>query len=191
MHPALASYEGKTIREIAAREGKRPVDAYVDLAIADDLQTRFQTALFNDDEAGVERLIRDERFLIGLSDGGAHVDVLCDAGHATALLDIWVRQREVLSLEQAVHKLTAVPAALFGIPNRGTLADGYVADLVLFDPRTVAAKPPEYVRDFPRQGRRLISKAEGIVATFVAGTQVYAQGTHTGAFPGRVLRNHA
>jgi N-acyl-D-amino-acid deacylase len=191
MHPALASYEGKTIHEIAALEGKRPVDAYLDLAIADNLQTRFQIALFNYDEAGVERLIRDERFLIGLSDGGAHVDVLCDAGYATALLDIWVRQREVLTLEQAVRKLTAVPAALFGIPNRGRLAEGYVADLVLFDPQTVAAKPPEYVRDFPRQGRRLISKAEGIVATFVAGTQVYAQGTHTGAFPGRVLRSHA
>jgi N-acyl-D-aspartate/D-glutamate deacylase len=104
---------------------------------------------------------------------------------------VWVRQREVLSLEQAVRTLTAVPAALFGIPNRGTLAEGYVADLVLFDPQTVAAKPPEYVRDFPRQGRRLISKAKWVVATFVAGTKVYAQGTHTGAFPGRVLRRHA
>jgi N-acyl-D-aspartate/D-glutamate deacylase len=188
-NPALASYEGKTIHEIAALQGKRPVDAYLDLAIADVLQTRFQTALFNYDEAGVERLIRDERFLIGLSDGGAHVDVLCDAGYATALLDIWVRQRQVLTLEQAVHKLTAVPAALFGIPNRGTLAEGNVADLVLFDPQTVAAKPPEYVRDFPRQARRLISQAEGIVSTFVAGIQVYAQGIHTGAFPGRVLRS--
>jgi len=189
MHPALVPYDGKTIREIAALEGKRPVDAYLDLAIADALQTRFQTALFNYDEAGVERLIRDERFLIGLSDGGAHVDVLCDAGYATALLDIWVRQRQALTLEQAVHKLTAVPAALFGIPNRGILAEGNVADLVLFDPQTVAAKPPEYVRDFPRQGRRLISRAEGVIATFVAGTQVYAQGTHTGAFPGHVLRS--
>jgi N-acyl-D-aspartate/D-glutamate deacylase len=191
MNPALASSAGKTIHELAALRGQRPVDAYLDLAIADDLQTRFQTALFNYDEAGVERLIRDERFLIGLSDGGAHVDVLCDAGYATALLDIWVRQREVLSLEQAVHKLTAVPAALFGIPDRGRLAEGYVADLVLFDPQTVAANPPEYVQDFPRQGRRLISKAEGIVATFVSGTQVYAQGMHTGAFPGRVLRSRA
>ena len=107
----------------------------------------------------------------------------------TALLDIWVRQREVLSLEKAVHKLTAVPAALFGIPDRGTLAAGKMADLVLFDPQTVAAKPPEYVQDFPHHGRRLISRTDGIVATFVAGTQVYEHGTHTGAFPGRVLRS--
>jgi N-acyl-D-aspartate/D-glutamate deacylase len=190
MHPALASCTGKTIQEIADLQGKRPVDAYLDLAIADNLESRFQTAIFNYDEAGVERLIRDERFLIGLSDGGAHVDFLCDAGYATALLDIWVRQRQVLSLEQAVHKLTAVPAALFGIPQRGTLAPGQVADLVLFDPQTVAARPPEYAHDFPRQGRRLIARADGVVATFVAGTQVYEQGTHTGALPGRVLRSY-
>jgi N-acyl-D-amino-acid deacylase len=188
-NPALALYAGKTIEDIAALQGKRPVDAYLDLAIADQLQSRFQTALFNYDEAGVERLITDDRFLIGLSDGGAHVDVLCDAGYATAVLDIWVRQRQALTLEQAVHKLTAVPAALFGIPQRGTLIEGQVADLVLFDPTTVAPHPPEYVQDFPRAGRRLISRATGVVATFVAGTQVYAQGTHTGAFPGRVLRS--
>jgi N-acyl-D-aspartate/D-glutamate deacylase len=191
MNPALASYSGKTIQEIATLQGKRPVDAYLDLAIADALQTRFQTAIFNYDEAGVARLVQDERFLIGLSDGGAHVDFLCDAGYATALLDIWVRQRQVLSLEQAVHKLTAVPAALFGIPQRGTLAVGKIADMVLFDPETVAAKTPEYAYDFPRQGRRLIAKAEGVRATFVAGQQVYEQGTHTGALPGRVLRSTA
>jgi len=189
-NPALASSCGKTIQELADAAGIRPIDAYLDLAIADALQTRFQSALFNYDPAGVERLVADDRFLIGLSDGGAHVDFLCDVGYATALLEIWVRQREVLSLEKAVHKLTAVPAALFGIPDRGTLAAGKVADLVLFDPQTVAAKPPEYVQDFPHQGRRLISRAEGIVATFVAGTQVYAKGTHTGAFPGRVLRSN-
>lgn len=188
-NPALAFADGKTIQELAAMQGTRPVDAYLDLAIADELRTRFQTALFNYDDDGVERLIRDDRFLVGLSDGGAHVDVLCDAGYATALLDIWVRQRQALTLEHAVRKLTAIPAALFGIPQRGTLATGQVADMVLFDPDTVAACPPEYVRDFPCQGRRLISKAIGVHATFVAGAQVYSQGTHTGAMPGRVLRS--
>jgi N-acyl-D-aspartate/D-glutamate deacylase len=138
----------------------------------------------------VARLVSDDRFLIGLSDGGAHVDFLCDAGYATALLDIWVRQRQVLTLEKAVHKLTAVPAALFGIPNRGVLAAGKVADLVLFDPDTVTAKPPEYAYDFPRNGCRLIAQAEGVVATFVAGTQVFDRGMHTGALPGRVLRSY-
>ena len=111
-------------------------------------------------------------------------------GYATALLDIWVRQREVLTLEKAVQKLTSVPADLFGIPNRGVLAEGKVADLVMFDPSTVAAKPPEYVRDLPRNGRRLISKADGIEATFIAGQQVFERGSHTGELPGRVLRSY-
>jgi N-acyl-D-amino-acid deacylase len=189
-NPVLASYCGKTIQEIADLQGKQPIDAYLDLAIADDLQTRYQGALFNYDQAGVERLVTDDRFLIGLSDGGAHVDFLCDAGYATAVLDIWVRQHEALTLEKAVHKLTAVPAALFGIPNRGILAEGKVADLVLFDPTTVAAQAPEYAYDFPRQGRRLIARSEGVIATFVAGTQVYDHSTHTGAFPGRILRSY-
>jgi N-acyl-D-aspartate/D-glutamate deacylase len=189
-NPGLQAYVGKTIKDIADAKGKRPVDAYLDVAIADDLQTRFQSAIFNFDLAGVERLVADDRLLIGLSDGGAHVDVICDVGYATALLDIWVRQRQALTLEKAVQKLTSVPAALFGIPNRGVVAVGKVADLVLFDPDTVAAKPPQYAYDFPRGGRRLIAKAEGVEATFVAGTQTYARGTHTGALPGRVLRSY-
>src|SRR5712691_10947974 len=189
-NPALASYCGKTIQEVADLQGKQPIEAYLDLAIADDLLTRYQGALFNYDQAGVERLVTDDRFLIGLSDGGAHVDFLCDAGYATALLDIWVRQHEALTLEKAVHKLTAVPAALFGIPNRGILAAGKIADLVLFDPTTVAAQAPEYAYDFPHQGRRLIARSEGVMATFVAGTQVYDHSTHTGALPGRILRSY-
>jgi N-acyl-D-aspartate/D-glutamate deacylase len=188
--PELQQYVGRTMLEIAEQQGKAPVDAYLDLGIADDLQAQFQTANFNYDQAGVERLVTDDRFMIGLSDGGAHVDFLCDVGYATALLDIWVRQRQALTLEKAVQKLTSVPAAMFGIPDRGVLAEGKVADLVLFDPATVAAKTPEYVHDFPRGGRRLISRAEGVKATFVAGTQVFDSGTHTGALPGRVLRSY-
>jgi N-acyl-D-aspartate/D-glutamate deacylase len=189
-NPALAPWTGKTIQEIADAQGKRPVDAYLDLSIADALETRFQAAMFNYDQEGVERLVADDRFLIGLSDGGAHVDFLCDVGYSTALLDIWVRQKKVLTLEKAVHKLTAAPAALFGIPNRGVLAEGKVADLVLFDPDTVAPRPPEYAYDFPRGGRRLISRADGVIATFVAGTQVFDRGAHTGALAGRVLRSY-
>jgi N-acyl-D-aspartate/D-glutamate deacylase len=189
-NPALAPYVGRTITDIAEAQGTRSVDAYLDLSIADNLQTRFQSAIFNYDQEGIERLVADDRCLIGLSDGGAHVDFICDVGYATALLDIWVRQRQVLTLEKAVHKLTAVPAALFGIPQRGVLAEGKVADLVLFDPDTVTAKPPEYAYDFPRGGRHLVARAEGVVATFVAGTQVYDHGMHTGALPGRALRSY-
>jgi N-acyl-D-aspartate/D-glutamate deacylase len=188
--PELRAHVGRTIEEIAAGEGKRPVDAYFDLGIADDLDTRFQSSTFNFDPAGIERLITDDRCLIGLSDGGAHVDFICDVGYATALLDLWVRRRGVLTLERAVHKLTQVPATVFGIPDRGVLAEGKVADLVLFDPATVTAKTPHYAYDLPCGGRRLVSESEGIRATFVAGTQLYDEGKHTGAMPGRILRSY-
>src|SRR5262245_7176926 len=188
--PALTGYMGKTVQQVADAQGKRPVDAYLDLSIADRLETRFQTANFNYDQEGVARLVADDRFLVGLSDGGAHVDFLCDVGYSTALLDIWVRQKKVLSLEKAVQKLTSVPAALFGIPNRGALAAGKAADLVLFDPDTVAPKAPEYAYDFPNKGRRLISRAQGVEATYIAGEQVFERGAHTGALAGRVLRSH-
>ena len=189
--PELAEHVGRTLEEIAAGQGKRPVDAYFDLGLADDLNTRFQSSTFNFDPAGIERLVTDDRCLIGLSDGGAHVDFICDVGYATALLDLWVRRRQALSLEKAVHKLTQVPATVFGIPDRGVLAEGKVADLVLFDPETVTAKTPRYAYDLPCNGRRLVSESEGIKATFVAGTQLYDDGKHTGAMPGRVLRSGA
>lgn len=185
----LGPYVGRTIEEIAAAQGKRPVDAYFDLGVADDLETRFQSSTFNFDPAGVERLVTDDRCLIGLSDGGAHVDFICDVGYATATLDLWVRKRQALTLEKAVHKLTQVPATVFGIPDRGVLAEGKVADLVLFDPDTVTAKAPRYAYDLPCNGRRLVAESEGIKATFVAGTPLYEDGKHTGAMPGRVLRS--
>jgi len=187
--PELSGHVGRTLEEIAAAQGKRPVDAYFDLGIADGLETRFQSSTFNFDPAGIERLITDDRCLIGLSDGGAHVDFICDVGYATALLDLWVRKRQALTLEKAVHKLTQVPATVFGIPDRGVLAEGKVADLVLFDPDTVSAKTPRYAYDLPCNGRRLVAESEGIKATFVAGTQLYDEGKHSGAMPGRVLRS--
>jgi N-acyl-D-aspartate/D-glutamate deacylase len=188
--PELRAHVGRTIEEIAAAQGKRPVDTYFDLGLADDLDTRFQSSTFNFDPAGIERLITDDRCLIGLSDGGAHVDFICDVGYATALLDLWVRRRGVLTLEKAVHKLTQVPATVFGIPDRGVPAPGKVADLVLFDPATVTAKTPHYAYDLPCNGRRLVSESEGIKATFVAGAQLYDDGKHTGAMPGRILRSY-
>ncbi|MGQ4808272.1 hypothetical protein NKDENANG_01653 [Candidatus Entotheonellaceae bacterium PAL068K] len=165
--PELQRYVSRTVQDIAQTEGKRPVDVYLDPGIADDLRARFQKADFNVDPEGVAHLVNDDRFLIGLSDGGTHVDFIYDVGYATAVLDIWVRQRQVLSLEKAVDKLTAVPASLFGIPNRGLLAESKVAALVVFASSTVTAKTPEYAYDFPQSGRRLIYKSDGIVATFV------------------------
>lgn len=180
---------GKTVAEIAAERGTDPADTLLDLALADDLETLFDFPILNQDPEGVKPLVTDPRFLIGLSDGGAHVDQLCDAGYATYLLGKWVRERQALTLEQAVRRLTSEVAEFFGIPDRGVIAPGTVADLVLFDPETVDDQAPEYVWDLPGGGKRLVARATGIHATIVSGELLYQDGRHTGALPGRVLRS--
>jgi N-acyl-D-amino-acid deacylase len=185
---SLKHHEGRTVGAIAAEQGRRPVDVFFDLAIQDGLATQFQAAAANYDIEGLERLIKDDRVLIGLSDGGAHNDMLCDAGYATAVLDIWVRQRKALTLEKAVRKMTAVPAQLMGMRDRGVLEIGKVADIALFDPSTVKSRTPRFVNDLPGGARRLVADAEGVAATIVAGRVVVSNGEYTGERPGRVLR---
>jgi len=180
----------KTVAQIARDQGKDPMDAFLDLAIADRLELLFDLQAFNFEPEGVKNLVSDPRFLIGLSDGGAHVDMLCDAGYATYLLGRWVREHQVLTLEEGVRRLTSVPADLFGIPKRGRIASGLVADLTLFDPDTVDAKDPEYVWDLPGGGKRFVAKAKGIKTTVVSGQILYQDGEHQGGLPGKVLRSY-
>jgi N-acyl-D-aspartate/D-glutamate deacylase len=116
--------------------------------------------------------------------------MLCDAGYATYLLGRWVRENQVLTLEEGVRRLTSVPADLFGIPKRGRIAPGLVADLTLFDPDTVDAKDPEYVWDLPGGGKRFVAKAKGIKTTVVSGQILYQDGEHQGGLPGKVLRSY-
>ena len=179
---------GQSIAEIAAARGIEPPDALLDVALADDLDTLFDFPALNQDPEGVRPLVTDPRFLIGLSDGGAHVDQLCDAGYATYLLGKWVRQWQALTLEEAVRRLTSEVADLFGIPDRGRLVPGAAADLVLFDPATVDDEPAEYVHDLPGGAKRLVARARGVHATVVGGRVVYRDGKETGARPGTVLR---
>ncbi len=179
----------KTVAEIARDQGKDVVDAFLDLAVADRLELMFDLQAFNFEPEGVKNLVSDPRFLIGLSDGGAHVDMLCDAGYATYLLGRWVRDNQVLSLEEGVRRLTSVPADLFGIPNRGRIAPGLVADLTLFDPDTVDAKDPEYVWDLPGGGKRFVAKSKGIKTTVVSGNVLYQDDEYQGGLPGQVLRS--
>jgi len=187
--PALAEMIGKSIAEIAALRGVDPADAVLDVALEDKLETLFDFPLLNQDPEAVRPMVRDPRFLIGLSDGGAHVDQLCDAGYATYLLGKWVRQWEALTLERAVHRLTGEVADFFGIPDRGRIAVGATADLVVFDPETIDDCPPEYVHDLPNGAKRLVARARGIAATIVAGQVVFRDGQPTGARPGAVLRS--
>jgi N-acyl-D-amino-acid deacylase len=190
VRPDLAArYNQRTIGVIAAAEHKAPLDAFLDLTLEDDLRTLYQFESANLDRDVVRSLLQEPRFMLGISDAGAHIDQVCDMRYPTVLLGDWVREQQALSLEQAIWKLTAHPAQVFGLPRRGLLKPGYHADVTLFDPRTIGSDPPVFADDLPAGGRRLIARAHGIVATFIAGVQVMREGRETGALPGRVIRS--
>ena len=169
---------GQRISVIAERLGTDPFDTLLDLALLEhDLQLRFKAMVANDDEAGVEKLLQVNRTTLGLSDAGAHVGQLCDAVAATDLLGKWVRDKKVLTLETAIHKLTKVQADLFSFTDRGELRAGAFADVVVFDPTTVGPGPVRRVRDFPANGERLTAdQPTGMVHTFVNGQAIVRDG---------------
>ena len=189
-NPALQPLVGRTVMSIAKERGKDPVDTFLDLAIEDRLAMQFTYELFNSDESRIPELITDPRCLIGLSDGGAHVDMFCDAGYATYLLGTWVRDRAVMTLEHAVHRITEEPAKLFGIEKRGRIKPGMAADFAIFDLATVgSSKRGEMRNDLPGGGRRLVVPSNGVEYTIVNGTPLFEHGKDTGARPGQVLRS--
>ncbi len=189
-NPAMQSLEGKTVAAIARDRGKDGLDTFLDLALEDDLKIQYTIVLFNANEDLIPELITDPRALIGLSDGGAHVDMLCDAGYCTYLLGTWVRDKQVMTLERAIQRITAEPARLFGIHRRGQVAVGMAADMAIFDYHTIgSAKRPEMRYDLPGGGRRLVMPAHGVQYTIVNGAVLYAEQKHTGALPGQVLRS--
>ena len=186
---SLKSLEGLTVAEIARAQGKDAVDTFLDTAIADDLSCEFTMASFNTRVDRMAELLNDPSILIGLGDGGAHVDMLCDCGYPTYLLGTWVRERGVLSIEQAVRRLTSDPADLFGIGDRGRLHPGLAADIVIFDPETVGSgNRGERRYDLPGGGKRMVMPSRGIQYTLVNGNVVYADGQIVGGDSGQILR---
>jgi N-acyl-D-aspartate/D-glutamate deacylase len=185
-------YQGRQVSEIAATEGRTPIDIVLDIAIGDDLDTLFVVDVGGDDRSAWElrgRLWADDRTLIGASDAGAHLDVIDSFSFSTSLLQKGVREHKVISLEQAIHKITQRPATYYGLIDRGQLKVGFHADVVVFDPKTVGCSPAYQRYDVPG-GRdfRIYAEAEGIDHVFVNGTQVVRDGKHTGNLPGTVLR---
>jgi N-acyl-D-aspartate/D-glutamate deacylase len=181
---------GKSLRQLADTSGRDPMDLLVEIAVEDELRTTFDMAALNYDAADTIPLVQDDRLLIGLSDAGAHVDMLCDAGYSTHLLQRWVRETGALTLEQGVRKLTSIPAQFFGI-DRGVLAVGKAADLVIFDPATVACGDKEWASDLPGGGRRFVTRSKGVRVTIVAGQVLFENGAYRdGARPGRMLRSY-
>ncbi len=188
--PALTGLLGRNVGEIARERGRDPVDTFLELALDDNLAMQFTYELFNSDESRIPELIKDPRTLIGLSDGGAHVDMFCDAGYCTYLLGTWVRDRAVMTLEHAVKRITSEPAALFGIQQRGRIAAGLAADFAIFDLSTVGSQKRGVMRnDLPGGGRRLVMPATGMEYTIVNGVPLLEQGRDTGARPGQVMRS--
>ncbi|MGB1882894.1 MAG: N-acyl-D-amino-acid deacylase family protein, partial [Gammaproteobacteria bacterium] len=188
--PECADLVGHNIADIAKARGTDPVDTFLDVAIEDGLQMQFNYELFNSDESRIPELITDPRTMIGLSDGGAHVDSLCDAGYATYLLGTWVRDQQVMSLERAVQRITTEPAKLFGITQRGRIAPGLAADFAIFDLNTVGSdKTGEMRFDLPGGGRRLVVPARGVEYTIVNGETLFEHSKDTGSRSGQVLRS--
>ena len=185
---------GLPLAEVARRRGQDVIDAFFDVALEDDLQTQFTVAIMNTDAASVAEIFTHERSLIGLSDAGAHLTLFCEAGQTSRLLGHWVRERGALSLEEAVRRITSMPADLFGLRDRGRLAAGLAADLTIFDPRTIADHEPELLHDLPGGGPRLVQRASGIEWSFVNGRPVIERGrmpevgSMSGQGPGQVLR---
>jgi N-acyl-D-amino-acid deacylase len=179
----------KSIHEIAKAQNKGIIDAFLDLVVEEKLETGFMQAENNVDEEAMRQILTYPNALIGLSDGGAHVQFHGGYGFSTRLLSEWVREKQAMTLEQAVRRLTFDSASTFGLFDRGLLRPGMVADITIFDPATVKPLPEHVVHDFPAGGWRFKEPAQGIYATFVNGQMLMKEGNHTGNLPGRVLRN--
>jgi N-acyl-D-amino-acid deacylase len=166
-----------------------------DLGLASDLRARYRFAVLNHDEDEVAELLTHPDTVLGLSDAGAHASQLCDACFSTHLLGHWVREKGVLTLAQAVRMLTSRPAEVMGVLDRGRLAPGLAADVVVFDPVRVGASPLRRVRDLPAGADRLVADAVGIEAVVVNGTVIRERGRDRVApgepLPGRLLRGGA
>ncbi len=187
-----ADATGRTVGEAAAARGGEPFDTLLDIVIADELRTGLTPAPFGDDAADWRmraEVWRSPHAVIGGSDAGAHLDMMCGAIYTTSLLGHGVREHRVVTLEEAVRLLTDVPARLYGLAERGRITPGWHADLVLFDPETIDHGPERTRYDLPAGAPRLVADARGITSVLVGGVEVCHDGVATGALPGTVLRS--
>ena len=189
--PSHRHLEGQSLASLAKSSGQDPLDLMLDLALEEDLETTFLSVLLNADEAAVSKLLTHEYSAIALSDAGAHLTFFCDAGFGLHLLGHWVRDRKIMSLEQAIYRLTGQPSQIYGIVERGYIKQGAFADLMLFDPDTVGRSPARRVSDLPAGERRLTTDPLGVHGVWVNGTRIVDEGGLIGdaGRPGQVLRH--
>ena len=190
--PANEGLKGKVIGDLAAERGQDAFDVTVDIVLHDDLRTILWPMPPDNDPAtwALRREVwEDSRAMLGGSDAGAHLDRMCGAPYTTRFIGDMIRGRQLVSVEEAVRLITDVPAQLFGLEGRGRIAAGYHADLVVFDPATIASDPATLVADLPGGSARLTAGSQGVVRVLVNGTETVADGQATGAIPGTLLRS--
>ncbi len=189
--PEYNEENGVSIATLAEQAGVHPVELVIDRLISSEGRELFNTWFFNRNTSDLADFLALDHVYPGLADTGAHIGQICDADATTHYLQYWYRKRGTVTLPQAIRKLTKLPAEVLGLKNRGTLEVGQYADINVFDPKTVQSQQPEYHQDFPNNTGRLLIKSRGYAATIVNGQIVTEQGTHTGARPGRVIREFA
>ena len=189
--PSNKGAEGRTVGEIARARGVTAFDALLDIVVADRLRTGMHPPIPESEEDWALRaeVWRDPRAIVGGSDAGAHLDTMCGAIYSTSMLADGVRRRGLLSWEEAVHQLSDVPARLYGLRDRGRLAPGAWADVVVFDPDRIGYGPVRTREDLPGGASRLYAEAEGIEHVLVNGTTIVERGEFTTERPGRVIRS--
>jgi N-acyl-D-amino-acid deacylase len=187
IHSHDPSLQGQNLSALAEARGLTPGEVVLDIGLADELETTFGRVRGEPDLTKILPIVKHEKTVVGLSDAGAHVSQHCHADFATSFLQSWWRQGHMLSLEQAVRSLTAIPADSVGLSDRGRLHVGLPADVVIFDPKTVGTKGERAVDDMPANGRRLVVDPAGVETVIVNGTVLVEQGKVREARPGRVL----
>jgi N-acyl-D-aspartate/D-glutamate deacylase len=181
--------EHRSVAEIARERGDAdPLETLIDLALAKDFDQFFLQPFANEDPYAVLQLMKHPRSVVTFSDSGAHVSQIMDSSIPTHVLAYWVRERQALTLEEAVRMLSFDLTTAWGFADRGLIREGFAADVVVFDPDTVAPALPEVDTDLPGGARRLKQRATGIAATVVNGEVLLREGEHTGALPGELLR---
>jgi len=193
--PANRAYADKVVGEVAQESGKDPFDLFCEIALADELRTSFGPNIegTGDDSAATWKakgsVWLDDRTLIGASDAGAHLDMIDTFAIPTRVLQKGVRQHGLLSLEEAVRQLSDLPARLYGLRGRGRIAEGWQADIVIFDPKHIGCRPIHMQFDLPGGAGRIYAEADGIAHVLVNGVEVVNGQQPTGRFPGTVLRS--
>ena len=184
------AFEGKSVVDLAEQQGKHVADFVLDLAVEEKLETEFlMQSRSPEEDAEMAEYVKTGHAIPSQTDAGAHLNTnFCTAGESTYVLGEWVRERQLLSLEDAVRRFTFQPARIMGLHDRGLVRQGMVADLMVFDLPKLGVKEDEITRDGPNGSPRRVQGATGVDHVVVGGQVVLNHGQHTGALPGRILR---